>query len=671
MIDEFQDTSLFQWNNFRPLVENSMAEGNFNMIVGDVKQSIYRWRNGDWRMLGFRLKEEFQQLKEINLSANWRSQSNIILFNNSLFSALPNFLQEKFNIDYGKNSPYNELITSLYYDVKQDFTNKTKQGGYIELNFRNLDKIDVYYDIAAKIDELLDFYDPGDIGILVKTNSEGQEIVQYLLDYQNNKGTKQYNIISNEALLLRNSTATKVIITALQFICNQEELFFAKQLAYYYQYIKNETIDSKIFEAKEIEELKYFLPPNFLDELPNISQLNLYYQVLHIISIFELNKIKEYWPYLRSFEEFVNEYLLNNQSNLSNFLNYWDLKKEKVSLSINESKDSVNVMTIHKSKGLAFRIVIVPSISWNLSKDKDLLWIDTKDTEYQEYSPYLPILSNKELLKTQFAKYYIEEKVYSFIDILNLLYVAFTRAKDEIYAYGKITKNKNGSSISDYVYKSLMTERFIEDEREIDLSQYLKENVFKLGEKNIEKIEKENSEKQDLEIEKYNTFDWNKKIKITSHNEDFIAESFEKRRNAIKEGIKMHSIFEKIKYKEDIEISLEKQLKMNYLSKEEFEELKVKIENIFKNPKISDLFDKKWNIYNEKKILTNKNMIYIPDRILENEKMIIVVDYKFGEKRSEHKKQINHYKKLLSQIFKEKQIKGILLYINNEEIVEI
>lgn len=672
MIDEFQDTSAFQWNNFKPLLDNSISEGNFNMIVGDVKQSIYRWRNGDWRILGFKLQREFQNIKVIKLDSNWRSHKNIILFNNTLFSILPKVLQDKFNYEYGENSNFSELITSMYQDVKQLTTPQTKSGGYVNLQFSDTKLENLYEQIALLVDELLDFYLPGDIGILVKTNKEGQDIVKELLNFQNSfADAKKYNIISNEALLLNNSVAVQTIINVLEFINNPNELFYAKQIAFYYQSMKDNDVEKQIFDAKNIEELKDFLPKKLIENMQEISQLNLFYQVLEIISLFELNKNSNFWPYLRTFEEFTNEFLLNNQSNLANFLNYWQQKQGKVSLSVNESKDSVNVMTIHKSKGLAFKVVIVPSISWNLSKDRDLLWVDTQDTEYAKYVPYIPIKLNCELLKTDFADYYTEEKIYSYIDSLNVLYVAFTRAKQEIYAFGKTTKNKNGSGISDMIYNSLKNSINSANELEISLNDFLNKLEFSFGKKNNVPLEKNINKSKGFEIQNYNTFAWNNNIKITSHNDNFMAENFEKRRNAINEGIKMHSIFEKIEYKQDIETSLDNHLKMNKLSKEEYDELKTKIDRLFKNQQIANLFSNIWKIYNEKKIITNKNKIYIPDRILENDKAVIVVDYKFGAKRSEHKKQIKHYKKLLSNIFPQKEIKGLLLYIQDEDIVEI
>ncbi len=681
MIDEFQDTSEFQWLNFKPLVENSLSENYFNMIVGDAKQSIYRWRNSDWRLIGFKLKETFPNLNEINLDTNWRSKKNIVLFNNTIFSLLPQILQDRINKDIEgitELEKYRSIIPDLYGDVKQKIAEHNKHGGYVRLTFdkTRLDSESKYYRIADLINELLDIYDPKDIGILVRTNKEGSDVVQSLLLYQNTcEDCHHYDIISSESLLLAIFPAIRLIETALYFAQNPQEIYFAKILAYYYQKnINTQLADNQLFEIDDLNEILKLLPTEFATTKDELSKMNIYDLTQKIIRDFSLNLDSANIPYLRTFEEFTNDFLVRYQSDLNEFLKYWESKKDNLSVTTNDTGNAIQVMTIHKSKGLAFTVVVMPTLDWSLSTSRGILWAETKGTPYEKYSPILPISNTKELLESHFALQHLEEKVFSYVDTLNVLYVAMTRAKEAIFAFGNITKTLTGSKITDNLFNSVKKSESLSDELTVNLNEFLTGEddalIMEFGELREEKIASKEISRKDILIKKYKNEEWNKKIGIVSHNERFFAARFEKRRNAIKEGIQMHHIFEKIKYYDEIDKRLEDFILTGDLSLDDAKKLKKHIEVLFKNEQIKSLFDRRYEVIVEKEIMTRDGQIFIPDRILIGENQIIVVDYKFGEKRSSHKKQIKNYKKILHEIY-QKEVKGILLYFNLEEIVEI
>ncbi len=683
MIDEFQDTSGFQWHNFKPLISNSLAFDNFNLIVGDVKQSIYRWRSGDWRLLHSKIKREIGKnyVNETSLDTNWRSKKEIINFNNSIFTVLPKILQNKANTEVEFSNELQELADILpqaYKDAVQKIASKNNSGGYVEIKFINdrswKDIVDE--EIPVLIDDLLEKgYSAGDIGILVRTNADANRIMQLLLNYISQlPENKRYNIISAESLLLSNSFAVKILVNVMNFIINPKNYIFLIEIITDIKRLNNEIIDEyKIFEIKSLEDAKYFLPDDFSSSFDKFINLSLYELIEKLISIFELNSYDNEIPFIRSFQEVISGFINNAGADIAGFLQFWDDNSHKLSVQLSDQKDAVQVMTIHKSKGLAFGIVIMPYIDWKMyPKAGNVIWVNTENSPFNEFK-YFPLSFESKIAKSHFKNDYASEIIYSFMDTINMLYVAFTRAKERIYGFGKVSKNKDGQAISDYLYQAISeSNKLISDSNLINLTEFWDSNelTFKMGDEN--KIFAKTSEQtKNFELLSYPSYDWTNNIAIIAHAEDLIAETVETRRNAMKHGIIMHQIFEKISSPNDIDKVINEFAEQGKLSDFDIEEIKRMFTKIFENKIVTSWFNDNWEVFSEKEILTRYGTTKIPDRVIANDKEIIVIDYKFGSKRPEHKRQIKTYSSLLKDIYPNKSISAYLLYVEKNIIEKV
>jgi len=572
LIDEFQDTSGFQWFNFKPLIENSLANGFYNLIVGDIKQSIYRWRGGDWRLLLTEVKNDIGEnfIKETSLDTNWRSKKNIIDFNNSVFKQLPEIAQNFYNKDFSTNNSaikneYDSILISAYSDTYQKVAPvKNKKGGRVKINFIEVNKSEkakkwrenISHLVPETIDNLLkeQNYRPGDITILVRTNKEGKEIVDLLLNYINNTPhAKIYDIISSDSLFINNSASVKIIILALKYLHNTEDQVNLTNLIFEYQKLINDNNLEyhHIFDSKNKQNLSSFLPSELIEKYDELQKIPLYELVENLISIFKLNNYEQEHPYLHSLQDTVLKYVRDEYSDLHNFLQFWELKGGTISVNISDKQDAVNIMTIHKSKGLAFKVVLLPYLDWRLDHSPTIapiIWCKPDRSPYDKFA-FLPVKYNSQLAETHFNKDYFDEKLYAFMDAINMLYVAFTRPIEELIVMAPIDdENKELTYISDLLYNTI-TNSDIEfnssEDNIISLNKYYNsENFTCLIDDSYEKLDLEKYKKQILEksfsLDYYPVFDWRKNISVKSHAGEFFIESIKQVEAKVNYGILMH-----------------------------------------------------------------------------------------------------------------------------------
>lgn len=678
MIDEFQDTSGFQWHNFNPLILNSLSYNYENLIVGDVKQSIYRWRSGDWRLLHSKIKKQIGKsyIKEISLDTNWRSKKEIVLFNNAVFKILPEILKEKINSIEGITDEYLHLadvIPQAYFDTEQKVSPNNQNGGYVDISFYNSSdwKESVDTEIVKLIDDLLIDYSAGDIGVLVRTNNDANRIMKLLLKHISElPDDKKYNVISAESLLLNNSIAVKLIIDILKYLVNPENYINIIQVVINFLRLKKEPIEDKIFFIKSLQDAELYLPENFYINFTQFIHESLFELTEKFINIFELNSFTTEIPFIRSFQEVISDYINRSGADITGFLSFWENNSHKLSVQLSDQKDSVQIMTVHKSKGLAFNVVIMPFIDWNLNPKSTVLWADTKNTPFNQF-PYLPISYNQKLAKSSFQKYFIEETIYSYMDNINMLYVAFTRAKERIYGYAKVSKTMKYNSISENLYKTFVEfENYSKNQNLLKLNTYFDKSNFELGDSSIV-FAKQNNTNNNFSLKSYPSNDWTKNIAIIAHAEDLIAETVEVRRNAMKFGILMHEILGNLSTKDDIDTIVDKMNTLGKISNNDKPIIKEQIYNLFTNSQFADWFSPKWKIFSEREILTRYGTTKIPDRVIINEQEIKVIDYKFGSPRPEHKKQVKDYCNLLKDIYPDKKIEGYLLYADELDIIKV
>lgn len=376
MIDEFQDTSRMQWENFHLLLEESLAQKEGSMIVGDIKQSIYRWRNGDWKILAGLDRDKSFKINAQTLDTNWRSEANIISFNNEIFTSACNVL----------NGRYREVekedciqLINAYSDVRQK-TSKKEAKGYVKISFlkdsENSSYADVTLDeLAAEVDNLVNSgVKVNDIAILVRKNKSIPAIADFF-----DKNTP-YRVVSDEAFRLDASLAVCMLIDGLKYISEPEDRTACARLAVAYQ--KNILGKEVDFNTVLLNNVEDFLPAEFRLLLPELNLMPLYELLEKLFVIFSMDRIKDQDAYLCAFYDAVTEYKNNNSSELTAFISYWEETLYCKTIPSGEIS-GIRILSIHKSKGLEYHTVLIPFCDWKMENETNnhLLWCMTNERE--------------------------------------------------------------------------------------------------------------------------------------------------------------------------------------------------------------------------------------------------------------------------------------------------
>lgn len=477
LIDEFQDLSLFQWMNIKPLLRNGLAQGYDSVLVGDVKQSIYRWRGSNWQLLNHQVEAEFQESTIHYLTTNRRSQEAIVLFNNYLFRRAANRL-----VDYLEKASNVQPVDPLshewaqmrraYGDVVQQ-TNAQK-GGHVELLFLRSDQIDATgatiswkaHAQKAFIALLKRLQKEGlsakDVVVLVRNNSEATLITSL---WNTNHVTDPYQVRSDHAYALWSHIAIKVLIHTLYYLNNEDDV--VNQVAWIQAYghcINHHAGMGHHHRFYKVVDpsspIEHLFPQSFWAQKDFLKNLSVYSCVqLLIASLFKA-------PYgfedvLSFFQSVVLNFCLRESGSIKAFLVWWEKSGRTIQLPTTHHENVIKVMTIHQSKGLAFKIVIIPFCNWGLDhppQNGPTLWCVHQQQSAQ--FPIWPITYGVDLKETHYAKAYHLEQMQIHLDNLNLLYVAFTRAEAQLYVMAPLPeKIKAMATVADLLYQSLVTEK--------------------------------------------------------------------------------------------------------------------------------------------------------------------------------------------------------------------
>lgn len=463
LIDEFQDLSLFQWMNIKPLLRNGLAQGYTSLVVGDVKQSIYRWRGSNWKLLNHQIEAEFKESAIYGLTTNRRSQEAIILFNNHFFKSAANQLVDYLESIFPSMDPLSYELAQMrraYDDVAQQ-TNP-KKGGYVELFLLRSDQIDATGDsitwkmhaqkaCIALLEQLQKEGIPAkDIVILVRNNSEAT-----LLTHLCNHTTGLYKVVSDHAHSLEHHIAIKVLIHALYYLHNEDDLI--NRVAWVEAYWN--CIDShsgnghhdRFYEAVN-GDMQKLLPPSFWAQKDFFKNLPIYSCVHLLIDCLFTH---DFGDVLAFFQSMVLDFCLKESPSIEAFLVWWEKRGRAIKLPENHHENVIRVMTIHQSKGLAFKVVIMPFCSWGLDhQNGPILW--SLNHPQAADVPIWPVGYGADLKETHYATDYYLEQMQIHLDNLNLLYVAFTRAETQLYVMAPLPEKSEGmSTIADLICQSL------------------------------------------------------------------------------------------------------------------------------------------------------------------------------------------------------------------------
>jgi len=665
MLDEFQDTSQFQWNNIKPLIVNSLSEKNTSLIVGDVKQSIYRWRNGDMRLLLEGVERDLAGFKDIikkdTLNVNYRSHKEIVDFNNKFFLRFKNNLANS-----EKHEGENEyLIKSYEENVLCQKNNGKKNEGYININFFDYEKdgelkANDYSNqrVIEILEELKqDGYKPKDILVLVRTADNSREISSVITE-------EGYDVVSSLSLLVKNSPKVNLILNALRFITDSSDTLARTEMLYNYSKIEKKEIDlkdiffdSKDYDGKLFQEL---MPDGFFKEnekpkrLSVLNNLTSYELVEHIIGIFKLNKEAD--PYLIKFIDEVYKYNSEKDSDAASFLEYWEEKKDEISINLPEEADSIRVMTIHKSKGLESKVVIIPYANWGLELDgkKEKIWTSTDQPPFNKASAYY-INATKNAGESYFADDYSEASKMTRLDNVNLLYVSFTRPKERLYVnvpFGRISSIAN-------VIKDAITDEYGDS---------IKDNSLTIGVRG--KASPDESKSDGLEtMEFFNSTPYYKKIVIRPSYKKLKVFESEKMKVKTDKGVVVHKLLSYIIKADNLENALNKGLIEGIINQSEKEDYRKLLTAVINSKETKEWFEDKWEVKPESDILTKDGKVLRPDRVMLKDDTAILIDYKTGKEEKDHGEQLNEYGEILMQMGY-KKVEKYILYINdyNEEI---
>ena len=690
LIDEFQDTSDLQWKNILPLIVNSLGSGNFGMVVGDVKQSIYRWRSGNMNLLDTEIEKHLHRFRSIltkeSLDTNYRSKKAIVGFNNAFFSAVPPLVNRSLELD-GMNT----LDRAYNNEAEQKNAEKHNQGGRVEIHSiapeERGDEIISWKEIAKeKILEKISNvcargFNYGDIAVLVRTNTEGDAVATFLIE----NGIT--SVISPDSLLMMRSPEVRFLLNLLIFLDDRQNLISKSEILFYYA-SRNSAISDNLnavfsgiskkpsagvknkltlFETEHLDNSLFSktLPPAFTSRVRTLSKLPLYELCEQLVHIFGLKKTD---AYVLRFLELVLEFVGKNDSSIRSFLNWWDESniEEKTSVITSETGNAIRIMSIHKSKGLQFPVVIMPFTDWKLQPDaRDVMWIESKDEPFSSFGK-IPVSPNKAMKQSCFSASYQNEMIQAVTDNINLMYVAFTRAEEELYIFtadGEIKEMNSTGKLLRTVLQTVPEWSANFDEN----------NALLLG----KLIVKSNNQKRSgetssgvFDLKKYDVLNWHDKIRLSLRSEELIEILDNSVKRAINYGVLVHRVMSSIKHVSDADRVVEKFHADGIITLEEKEKLHHEIGLLLEVKEIAAFFSSEYTILNEHEILMPDGETLRPDRVLLKNGKAIIIDFKTGKEHPSHQKQINTYSTALSKMnFSE--IEKYLIYIAEKRILRV
>ncbi len=684
LIDEFQDTSTLQWHNFLPLVENSLANGHFNLAVGDAKQSIYRFRGGEMELIVHLHKENLEALvlgheeniflierydsirkylTSENLTTNYRSTKEIIQFNNDIFQFI-------------KESPDNEVIAPILPKVYDEFFAQqipeiAKSGGHVEIDFLTGDSEDeLMIDRILEIIEenLLAGYSYEDIAILCRKNTHSRIVANSLKD-------ANIQVISSDSLNLNFSEAVNLTMALMKVIQNPENTLAKYEAIYLFyrvvlQQIPNTDDNQFIKQAIENKDVNQFYQlieqQGYQLHSFRLQQMALYEVAEKIINTFNLFEHYKELDFLFRFLDVVLEFQTKKSTHLTDFLQFWEQKKNVLSISTPEGQNAVTVTSIHKAKGLEYPVVIIPYCNWTMDTGVySEIWADLpKEIEFKSTLitslKTSPLRITTKLAETVIASQYHAEKEKTFLESLNMLYVALTRPTDRLYLVVKKDTFKFEKTVGNQLYRFAGCPEIEKGDR------YIK--IVNQGENKKVKFE-QHQDLQVIEIQAIESSEKSNTIKLRQSAERlFDIETFEKSRDY---GNKIHNTFAKIKTIYDVDFALEESVREGLIMESEFVEMKANILKIINLEKIKPLFSVHQDLVkNEREILMPKGNPLRPDRVVRLKDRIVILDYKTGSKSESHKFQVQTYMNIYRAMGHPK-VEGILVYLDGEEVVEV
>ena len=640
LLDEFQDTSNIQWENFHPLLTESESNHNDNLVVGDVKQSIYRWRGSDWKLLGSTLQEQFPSAETEPLDANWRSTRTVVEFNNAFFE----FASEQLGAD----------VFDQYGDVRQKANIKNEtQPGFVKVNFTSEDQLVLV--LQSIQDARANGAEWGDIVVLVRNNSSGSDVADYLIE-------NGIPVISDDSLDVKSSLVVRRLVSLLSWVNNPEDeinCYLASQL------IPQGRENEWKMEWHSLTDLCESLIRLMKEHDPACTEG----QVLH----------------LQSFMDCLQEWTSVNGQNLQAFLEYFG--GTSLNISSPQDRSSVRVMTIHKSKGLEFPYVIFPfaetvsmsktSTHWcYLGKDNPGFTLpDGKVALTSASDGIYPLELSSELQDTLFCKDYLEDKCQKEMDCINMFYVALTRASKSLHIIAKQPSDKVVKAGPEglIAYSDISQILYIHLRGRLDGNGSCSFGApYDFERKRREDLERGKREAVELTCESaYPSYALEGRLSFPEDASDFFgADGLAGAKSSHRiNGIVLHDILSAVRAPQDLRAALDEAVRSGKLEAEDAERDYVMLASRLDSAVSRGWFPANGRVLSETDIIAPDGSLYRPDRVVINDDGVIVVDYKFGSHRAAYERQVARYAQLYHDMGYD-SVRGFLWYVYTDEVVE-
>lgn len=660
MIDEFQDTSRMQWDNFRLLLAEGLSQGHDSLIVGDVKQSIYRWRNGDWTILnGLKPGNGSlnQYIKVKTLAVNRRSEALIINFNNRFFTAAT----EYFNTLHLKELKEScQPLLEAYADVVQQ-SPKAEGKGHVKIHLLQAEEAEDYKQqtLEALGNEVRRLLAEGirlnDIAILVRKNKNIPPIADY---FDKELGVP---IVSDEAFRLDASTVVSSLVDAVRYLAAPQD---------------------SIARALLLSDLGLWvdapLPSELTARQEELSLMPLYELLEELYSLLALNRILGQDAYLFAFFDAVASFLQDHSSDLADFIRYWDETLCGKTIPGGEV-EGIRIFSIHKSKGLEFHTVLIPYCDWKLENETNnqLIWCTPSERPYNELD-LVPVTYSSSMASSTYRSAYLQERLQLWVDNLNLLYVAFTRAGKNLICWGRDGQKSTVSELLAAVLPEIArqgTGQWSEEDHTFEYgtphpSIPATAQSAQTANRLLQKPDK-------LAVQMVSTHPA-VTFRQSNRSADFIAGLGEEEaaHRMIDRGRLLHTLFASIKVLEDIDPAVDRLIAEGVIAEKETEdEIRQLVHQAFSLPEVQDWYSGKWRLFNECEIIWQENgqlKTRRPDRVMMHDGETLVVDFKFGKPNKKYNRQVQDYMDLLVRMGADPvSIQGYLWYVDEEVIEKI
>lgn len=698
LLDEFQDTSRMQWENLLPLVRNGLANGHDSLIIGDVKQSIYRFRNSDPQLLHSQLKVDFSNdsIKyNEGRSINWRSARNIVHWNNAFFQFLSTALNmDEFYADVEQEvSPKNEKLPGHVVVARREIPDKKKDtDGSNDCEIKNDDNSNdndlnfKEWAIEKMIVDLQSLLARGfkqkDIAVLSNTNREGQLAISRIMKWNIENPDKQMKVVSEESLLVISSPAVRIVVNILKMLdrceAHNEDGREMPMVLRRFEANRSEGMDtSEAFEDAIVSKDEDIA--DYIDRLYETSKSACLDSVVEQIIKSQLSKqmTEENTPYLLAFLDSVVDFMSRYGSNIHHFLKWWDKVGPGLSISSPDNIDAIRVITIHKSKGLQFPCVLIPMFDWNFDQSS-IEWIETagfkdKLPKGVAIPPIVPVKRDNK--RTLFDKEFKKIARSNIMDSLNKTYVACTRAQYELIIYTENNKELG-----------LQLSQFLETCRNNDISPTPTENcdpdvVYELGKPMLRSdIPALNSDDNALPdnvesriMPPYSVVSDVDRWKLTSP--DIIIDV---RGTTRWVGEMLHKVMERVRTPKNLKKAFGRALHRGMITEEEHDEYLALLSKRLADPRVADWFANDNRLMLERSVTIGGNGQKRPDRVvMKPNGEIIIVDYKFGDRSDDndtkYKRQVAGYKRAVCDALgcRPDCVSGYVWYIHSGDILAV